>query len=81
MDTEMKCLVAETVGEGILGYTIGTAVSKLLIPKCETKTEMVALALGTGIVSWMAGRTFAKQFLKFCDEMFDTDFEDDIEKL
>lgn len=81
MDTEMKCLIAEKVGEGILGYAIGTAVANTILPKCETKHEVVALAIGTGIVSWMTGRAFAKQFLKFCDEMFDTDFKDDIEKL
>lgn len=75
MSTEEKCLIAEYVGEAIIGSALGIGLTKCVLPKCSP-AEQVVVTLGGGIMGWMAGRAFAKQFLKFCDAIFDTEFED-----
>lgn len=71
MKTEMKCVVAEMVCEGFIGATIGTVVSKTVLPKCNAVESVVVMA-GSGVIAWSMGRAFGKQFYKACDEWFGT---------
>lgn len=80
MTKEEKCMIAETIGEAILGAAIGVCLDKTVMPKCNG-CEKAVVALGTAVGGWMIGRSFAKTFYKFCDGVFDTEFEDAIEKL
>lgn len=81
MNKETMCKVGEVAGEVILGLATGVAVENIVYPKCNNKLEKVAVTLGTGIGSWMIGRVWAKHYYKFCDVVFDTDFEDMIDAL
>lgn len=81
MDTETKCMIAEAIGEAMLGGAIGVGLVNHVYPKCDSNTEKVIMTLGTMVGSWMIGRAFGKQFYKFCDSAFDTDFEDIIDSL
>ena len=80
MDKEAKCVLAEQVGEVFIGATIATCVEKVVFPHCNPAEKLV-VGVGTMIGSWMVGRAWAKQFYKFCDAAFDTDFEDVTEQL
>lgn len=81
MKTETKCLIAEAVGEVMLGGAIGVGLVNHVYPKCDNKTEKVVMTLGTMVGGWMIGRAWAKTFYKFCDGVFDVDFEDIIDAL
>ena len=81
MKKETKCLIAEFVGEAFMGTAIATVLTKFVYSKCD-KVEKIMVTVGTLPVSWMLGRAWAKKWLKFCNETFDTNFDDDeIEKL
>lgn len=81
MNTEVKCIIAEGIGEIMLGGAIGVGLVNHVYPKCESNTEKVIMTLGTMVGGWMIGRAFGKQFYKFCDSTFNTDFEDIIDHL
>lgn len=74
--TMKKCVIAEQVCEGLIGGAIGVVLCKTVIPKCNG-FEATVVALGTGALGWMIGRDFAKKFYKFCDNTFETEFEDE----
>lgn len=76
MTIEKKCEIAEQVCEFTLGAAIGIVTTGCVLPKCKNGLEKAVVMLGTGIGGWMIGRSFAKQFYKFCDVVFDTDFSD-----
>ena len=81
MKTETKCMIAETVGELMLGGAVSIVLQNHVYPECDNKTEKVIVTLGTMVGSWMLGRAWAKTFYKFCDGVFDADFEDIIDAL
>ena len=81
MDVYKKCNIAEQVGEVILGGAIGLLVTNNLYPKCSNNFEKVVIMAGAGIGGWIAGRVWAKHFYKFCDETFDTNYEEEIKRL
>lgn len=81
MKKETKCKIGEVVGEVVLGLAVGVVTDNIVYPKCNNKIEKIAVTLGTGVGSWMLGRAWAKTYYKFCDEVFDTDFEDVIDAL
>jgi hypothetical protein len=76
MKTETKCFIAEQVCEGIMGGAVGIILSNNILPKCNNNAEKVVVTLGTTVVGWMLGRSFAKQFYAYCDYNFGTDFEE-----
>lgn len=80
MDKHVQCMIAEKIGEGLIGYAIGTALTKTILSKCNT-TEKVFVTLGGTVLAWTAGRAFAKTFFKFCDNQFDTEFGREIEEV
>lgn len=80
MTTKDKCVVAELVGEVLLGGAIATCLNKTVIDKCD-KSEKTLVVLGGLVGSFTVGRAFAKTFYKFCDEVFDTDFSYEIDNL
>ena len=80
MTKEKKCYYAEMIGEALMGAAVATCINKTVMPKCNG-CEKIAVTLGAAVGGWMIGRSFAKTFYKFCDEVFDTDFSDTIEKL
>ena len=81
MHKETACVVGEFVGEVVLGAALGTAVNKTIMSKCDNPVEKGVIYLGTLVGGWMVGRVWAKQWYKFCDAAFDTDFEEVIENL
>lgn len=78
MTTEQKFVVAEQIGEALLGGAIGITVTNVVFPKCDNAFEKAVVLLGTSIGSWMIGRTFCKHLAKFCDDAFDTELSDDL---
>jgi len=80
MDKETKCVLAEAACELVLGAAIGVGLNKFVLPKCDP-VEKVVVTAGTCVGSWMLGRGFCKQFYKFCDGVFGTDFGDVIEQM
>lgn len=70
-----KCMIAEQVGEALLGAASGIIIQKTVIPKCN-KGEQILVTLGAAVGGWMLGRTFGNMFYKFCDDVFDTGFND-----
>lgn len=80
MDKETKCVLAEATCELVLGAAIGVGLNKFVLPKCDA-IEKVVVTAGTCVGGWMLGRGFAKQFYKFCDYAYGTDFSDIIENL
>lgn len=74
--TMKKCVIAEQVCEGLIGGAIAIVLGKTVIPKCDG-FEATVVTLGTGALGWMVGRGFAKKFYKFCDDTFDTEFEEE----
>ena len=81
MTTETKCVVAETVCEGLMGLAAGTVIANYAIKHDCNAVETTVLTLGAMVVQWSVGRAFAKQFYKYCDNSFGTDFKDVIEQL
>lgn len=81
MTTETKCVVAEQVCEGLMGLAAGTVVANYIIKHDCNAVEATVLTLGAMIAQWSVGRAFGKQFYKFCDNTFDTDFKDVIERM
>lgn len=80
MTKQQKCMLAETIGECVLGGAIATCLNKTVMDKCNGG-EKALVVLGGMVLSFTAGRAFGKAFYKFCDDTFDTDFEDMIERL
>lgn len=81
MEKEVKCLLAEQVGEVILGGSLALILDKTVLPKCDNGAEKLLVTAGGMIGGWMLGREWAKKWYKFCDSAFDTDFEDVYEDL
>ena len=81
MDVYKKCNIAEQVGEAILGASIGLILTNNLFPKCSNNVEKIVLTAGAGIGGWIAGRVWAKHFYKFCDETFDTNYDEITKRL
>ena len=77
MELKKKCQIAEQVGEFVLGCAIGACISKNVLPNCNG-IEKIFVSAGAGVCSWMAGKTFAKHFYKFCDDTFGADFKEEI---
>ena len=75
MDVKKKCEIAETIGELVLGGAMGVLSAKAMDTVCENTFEKVLVASGAVVGSWMTGRAFAKQFYKFCNAAFNTDFD------
>lgn len=73
---EKMYLCGETLGEILLGVTIGITASNVVLPKIETKTEKTIVSLGIIVGSWMLGRTWAKIYTKWFDQVFDTNHGD-----
>ena len=76
MDKHVKCLVAEQIGEVLIGSTIAIGLNKTVIPHCNT-AEKVVVAMGAAVGGWMVGRAFGKKFFNWCDDVFDTEFNED----
>lgn len=73
MNVKTKCVIAENIGEALIGGAVGICLNKTIIPKCnkfETLVVIGGAAIGAGIV----GNKFGKGFYKFCNDVFDTDF-------
>ena len=81
MEKETKCMLAEQVGEVIIGGSLAVIIGKTVLPKCDNGFEKLVVSAGGAIGGWMLGREWAKKWLKFCDTAFDTDFEDVYEDL
>lgn len=75
MDVKKKCEIAETIGELVLGGAIGIVSANAIDAVCENTFSKVLVTGGVVVGSWMAGRAFAKQFYKFCNAAFNTDFD------
>lgn len=73
--TMKKCVMAEQVCEVLIGGASAIILNKTVTPKCNG-LETIVVTLGSGVLGWMVGRGFAKKFYKFCDDTFDTEFED-----
>lgn len=80
MNKRTMCLVAEQVGELAMGAAISIILDKTVMPKCTT-AEKVLVQLGAMPCGWMLGRAWGKSFLKWCDEMFDTEFREEVDKM
>ena len=76
MEKETKCIITERICECFIGGTVGIIASDHVLPKCENNFDKVVVTGGALIGSFMIGRAFTKQFLKFCDSVFGTDFKD-----
>lgn len=74
--TMKKCVVAEQVCEVLIGGASAIILNKTVIPKCNG-LETIVVGLGGSVLGWMVGRGFAKQFYKFCDATFDTEFKEE----
>lgn len=74
MTTEKKCVIAEHVGEALIGGAIAVGLNKAN-DHLDSGVEKALLTGGVLVGSWMAGRAFAKQFFKFCDVAFGTEFK------
>lgn len=70
-----KYVVAEQVCEVLIGGAMGIVLCKTVIPKCNT-IESIVVAAGSGLVSGLVGREFAKKFYKFCDSVHGTNFDE-----
>ena len=81
MEKETKCMIAGYVGEAIIGSAIGVTVRQVVFPKLDNTSDKLTVALGSMIGTWMISRKWQKQWLKFCDNVFDTDFEEIHEEL
>ena len=81
MTTETKCIIAEQVCEGLMGMAAGTVVANYAKNHNCNAIETIGLSLGAMVAQWSVGRAFGKQFYKFCDGTFGTDFKDVIEKM
>ena len=80
MNKEIKCFIAEQVGEVFLAGATFIALKKTVFPKCSTGEQLV-VTLGSTIGVWAVSRSVAKKWFKFCDDMFDTEFDDIIKSL
>lgn len=80
MTTESKLMIAETIGEGLIGGAIGVVVVNNILPECDNKHDKVLVTAGGIIVSWLLGRKFAKEFYEWGDAVFDTDMSDNFKK-
>lgn len=74
--TMKKCVIAEQVCEVLIGGASAIILNKTVTPKCNG-LETIVVGLGSSVLGCMVGRSFAKKFYKFCDDTFDTEFEDD----
>lgn len=77
MDKEVKCMIAEGVGEAVVGYTIGKCVGHVM-KGCNT-FEQIVLGTGSFLIGYTIGKVFGREFYKFCDTAFDTDMTDYID--
>ena len=81
MEKETKCMIGEQIGEVIIGGSMGIITKNMILPHCDTVCEKIIVSLGAGLGGFVIGRKWAKQWFKFCDATFDTDFEDVCETL
>ena len=81
MEKETKCVIGEQIGEVLIGGAIAIVVDKTIFPKLDGFRDEFIVTAGTIVGTWMIGRAWAKSWFKFCDAVFDTDFEDVYEML
>lgn len=72
MTTREKCMIAEQVGEVLLGAAGGIILKNTVLTKCN-KCEQVFVTLGSAVGMWVLGRAFGKTFYRFCDDTFNTE--------
>ena len=80
MKKEIGCIIVTYTMEALMGVAIGVVIKNNVYPKC-TSVEKALVLVGTCVGSWMLGREFDKRFLKWCDNVFDTDFKEVIDAL
>ena len=74
-------MVAEQIGEVLIGSAIGVIVDKTLLDKCNLREGLV-VAGGATVMTWMIARAFGKQFYKWCDSAIPgADFKETIEQM
>lgn len=81
MEKETKCMIGEQVGEALIGGAMSVVITKTIFPKLNGFGEKFVVTAGSGVGAWIIGRAWAKSWFKFCDQVFDTDFEDVYEKM
>ena len=81
MEKETKCMIGEQIGEVLIGGAMAVIINKTIFPKLDGFGDKLIVTAGTSVGAWMIGRAWAKSWLKFCDQAFDTDFEDVYEEM
>jgi hypothetical protein len=70
---ETACVVAEVIGEVVMGLAVGVLQQKCTNPKL-TKVEKVIVDIGSVPACWMLGRAWGRTWFKFCDNVLGTEF-------
>ena len=73
MTKEAKCMIAEQVGEFIIGMGIGTCLIKIVLPKIDGNVNKVVVYTAGVLAGFPIGHAYAKSFYKICDLNLGTD--------